>query len=152
MKRIPLWASAALAAAGLASAVAAADMAGVVQDRQTHFKSIGKAAKAVNEALASPTPQLPAIRAYARQIDQLAAQAPSWFPAGSGPEAGVKTGAKADVWTRSADFKAAAASFAAEARKFDAVAAGGDANAVRDQFAALGKTCKTCHQSFRQKD
>lgn len=152
MKRIPLWISAGLILAGTAGAVAAADMTGVIHARQAHYKEIGKATKGLSDSLNSPSPQLPAIQAYARQIDQLAPQIPSWFPAGSGPEAGVKTGAKPDIWAKSTEFKAAAATFATEAHRLDQVAAAGDLNAVRAEFPALGKACKTCHESFRQKD
>ncbi|MDR3511912.1 MAG: cytochrome c [Caulobacteraceae bacterium] len=152
MKRISLWISAGLIIAATAGAVAAADMASVIHARQAHYKEIGKATKGLSEALNSPSPQLPAIQAYARQIDQLAPQIPSWFPAGSGPEAGVKTGAKPDIWAKSAEFKAAAAAFTTEAHRLDQVAAAGDLNAVRAEFPALGKACKTCHESFRQKD
>jgi cytochrome c556 len=151
MKRIP-WITAGLIAATLAGAVAAADMAGAVQARQAHFKEIGKAAKGTLDALNSPAPSVAAIQANARQIDQLAGQLPSWFPTGSGAEAGVKTGAKPEIWTHGADFHAAASAFAQEAHKFDTVAAAGDINAIRTEFGALGKTCKTCHDQFRLKD
>jgi cytochrome c556 len=152
MTRIPTWISAGLIVASLAGAVAAADIPGAIAARQAHFKQIGKAAKATYEALNSPTPDVAAIQGYARTIDQLAPQVPSWFPAGSGPESGVKTQAKPDIWTHPADFKAAAAGFAGEARKFDVVAASGDLGAIRAEYGALGKTCKTCHDQFRQKD
>jgi cytochrome c556 len=152
MKRVSTWISAGLIAASLAGAVAAADMAGVVHDRQAHYKQIGKAAKAIYETLNSPAPDVASIQANAKVIDQLAPQVPTWFPAGSGAEAGVKTGAKADIWSHPADFKAAATGFTAEAHKFNAVAAGGDLGAIRAEYGALGKACKTCHDQFRQKD
>jgi cytochrome c556 len=152
MKRIPLWIAASLVLAGTATAVAAADMASVIQARQAHYKQIGKAMKGLSDSLTSPSPQVPAIQAYAAQIDQLAPQLPSWFPAGSGPEAGVKTEAKADIWAKPDEFKADAAAFATEAHHFDQIAAAGDLNAIRAEFPALGKTCKTCHETFRQKD
>lgn len=152
MKRIPLWIAASLVLAGAATAVTAADMASVVQARQAHYKEIGKAMKGIGDSLGSPSPQLPAIQAYARQIDQLAPQIPSWFPAGSGPEAGVKTGAKPDIWAKPTEFKADAVAFATEAHHFDQVATAGDLNAIRAEALSLGKACKTCHESFRQKD
>lgn len=152
MKRHTPWIAAGLMAATFATAALAADMAGLIKDRQAHYKEIGKAAKGVNDALKTGAPDLAAIRAAAKTIDALAPQLPSWFPAGSGPEAGVKTTAKADIWSKSAEFKKDAAAFAAEAHKFNAVAAGGDLNAIRTEYAALGNTCKTCHQSFRTKD
>lgn len=152
MKRFPTWISAGLIMASLAGAALAADMAGVIKDRQAHYKQIGKAAKGIYETLNSPSPDVASVQANAKLIDQLAPQVPGWFPAGSGPEAGVKTGAKAEIWSHPADFKAAAAGFATEARKFDAVAAGGDVAAIRAEYGALGKACKTCHDPFRKKD
>jgi cytochrome c556 len=151
MKPIASWIFACLITGGLAGAVAAADMAGVVKARQAHYKQIGKDAKAINDGLGSASPNMAAIAGYAREIDQLAPQIPSWYPAGSGPEAGVKTAALPAIWEKPADFTAAAAGFAAEARKFDAVAASGDAAAARAEFANLGKACKTCHDQFRKK-
>jgi cytochrome c556 len=152
MKRHIPWIAAGLIVAGFASVVVAADMTAVISARQAHLKEIGKAAKGVKDALNAPTPDVAAIKAAAKTIDALAPQLPSWFPAGSGPEAGVKTTAKADIWSNSAEFKKDAAAFAAEAHKFNAVAAGGDVNAIRAEYANLGNTCKTCHQSFRTKD
>lgn len=152
MKRIPLWISASLILAVSAGAVAAADMVSVIQARQANYKQIGKATKGIFDALNSPAPSVQLIQANARTIDSLAPQLPSWFPAGSGPEAGVKTEAKADIWAKPAEFHADAAAFAAEAHKFDQVAASGDLAAIRGEAFNLGKTCKSCHDSFRQKD
>lgn len=39
-----------------------------------------------------------------------------------------------------------------EANELNRVAAGGDAAAVKQQFGKLTKTCKACHDDFRQKD
>lgn len=152
MKRHMPWIAAGLMVAAFATAALAADMTSVVQARQAHYKQIGKATKAVKDALNAPTPDLAAIRASAKTIDALAPQLPSWFPAGSGPESGVKTTAKATIWSNPAEFKKDAAAFAAEARTFNAVAAGGDVKAIRAEYANLGNACKTCHQSFRTKD
>jgi cytochrome c556 len=152
MQRIPTWIPAGLLLACLGGGVVAADMAGVVHDRQAHFKQIGKAAKGIKEALGAPAPDVKAIQGYAKTIDQLAPQLPTWFPAGSGPQPGVKTEAKAVIWTKASDFKSAADGFASEAKRFDAVAAGGDAAAIRAGYGALGKACKTCHDQFREKD
>jgi cytochrome c556 len=152
MQRNLPWITAGLVAASLAGAVAAADMAGVVKDRQAHYKQIGKATKGIADSLKSGAPNVPIIQGYAKSIDALAPQIPSWFPAGSGPEAGVKTGAKAEIWTKSAEFKAAALGFATEARKFDQVASAGDAAAIQAEFPKLGLACKNCHDQFRQKE
>ncbi len=149
--RSVIVATAALGAVAVASA-AAADVVSVIQARQAHFKEIGKAAKAMSEQLRSPAPALPAIQSAVRQIDMLAPQLPSWFPAGSGPAAGVKTQAEAEIWTKPDEFKHDAAAFAEAAHKLDMVAAGGDLSAIRAQAQAMGQTCKTCHEAFRQRD
>jgi cytochrome c556 len=137
---------------GAASAALAADMASVVQARQAHFKAIGAASKGVYDELNKPTPDAAAIEGYARQLDQLAPQIPSWFPAGSGAESGVKTRAKPEVWTQSAAFKTDADNFAAAARHFDVTAAGGDIGAIRLEYPSLAKTCGACHGQFRAKE
>ena len=142
---------AAVAVAGLASA-AFADGAGVIQARQAHFKEIGKATKVLSEQLKSPTPALPAVKAAAQQIDALAPQVPSWFPPGSGPAAGVKTQAKGEIWARPDAFKRGALAFADAAHKLNLIAAHGDLAALRVQADALRQTCKTCHETFRQRD
>ncbi len=145
-----------LAAAALASVVAAgaaaADAVGVIQARQTHYKEIGKAAKAIFEQLKSPAPSLPVIQASAKQIDALAPDVPSWFPAGSGPAPGVKTKAKAEIWAKPDEFKHDATAFAEAAHKLDLAAAGGDLAAIRAGTQSLGQTCKTCHEAFRERD
>jgi len=43
----------------------------------------------------------------------------------------------------------AAANFNREANELAKVAAGGDAAAVKEQYAKLTKTCKSCHDDFR---
>jgi cytochrome c556 len=135
-----------------ASGAAAADVASIIQARQTHFKEIGKAAKALGEQLNSPTPDLAVVQAAAKQIDALAPDVPNWFPAGSGPATGVKTQAKTEIWMKPDEFKRDAEAFADAAHKLDLVVTGGDLSAIRVQAQAIGQTCKTCHEAFRQRN
>jgi cytochrome c556 len=150
------WRSAVVGASALAvvaaASAAAADVAGVIQARHTHFKEIGKAAKAMSEQLKAAAPAVPVIQSAVQQIDALAPQVPSWFPAGSGPAVGIKTEAKAEIWTKPDEFKRDAAAFADAAHKLDLIAAGGDVTAIRAQAQVMGQTCKTCHEAFRQRD
>ncbi len=92
-----------------------------------------------------------AVRGPANQIAVLSARAPSWFPAGSGPEAG-KTHAKAEIWTNRADFDAKMANLGAAAKAFQAAAAGGDIAAIKLAHGKLGQTCGACHDRYREKD
>jgi cytochrome c556 len=127
-------------------------MASVIQARQAHYKQMGAAAKGIYDELNKSSPSATVIHGYVQTIDGLAPQIPSWFPAGSGPEAGVKTQAKPEIWSNAAGFAQAAQAFAAEAHHFDQVAAAGDINADRPEFLAMGKTCGNCHNQFRAKD
>jgi len=45
-----------------------------------------------------------------------------------------------------------AANFSREATELAKLAAGGDPALVKDQFAKLTRTCKACHDDFRNKD
>jgi cytochrome c556 len=137
---------------GATGAALAADVGGVIQARQAHYKAIGAASKGIYDELNKPTPDANVIQGYARTLDQLAPQIPSWFPAGSGPESGLKTHAKAEIWSQPAAFKTAADGFAAAARHFDLTAAGGDIGAIRAEYPTLTKACGNCHTQFRAKE
>ena len=63
-----------------------------------------------------------------------------------------KTRAKPEIWMDMDDFKSKLNDFRREAGKLTVVAAGGDADAIKAQFAATGKTCKACHDEYKSKD
>jgi cytochrome c556 len=151
MKFNPNWLVAGLVAAA-ASAAVAQNAASVIQARQAHYKQIGAASKGIHDELGKPAPSAVVIQGFAKTIDTLAPQIPSWFPAGSGPEAGVKTAAKPDIWTDPAGFAQVASALATEAHHFDDVAQGGDINAIRAEYTNLGKACFACHSKYRAKD
>ena len=58
------------------------------------LRELGAAFKAVNDGLRGPEPQTILIQQSARQIRNAANAMPNWFPAGSGPQPGLKTAAK----------------------------------------------------------
>jgi cytochrome c556 len=105
--------------------------------------------KAVNDGLRGSTPQTVLIQMSARQIRNAATQQYSWFPSGSGPQAGIKTAAKPEIWRQGARFKQLQDNFAAQATAFQQVAGGGNAAAMRSAARSLGATCKACHDQFR---
>ena len=117
--------------------------------RQAHFKELNVAFRAITEQLRSETPDKAAIAANAGKLRALGADLPSWFPKGSGPEAGVKTAAKAEIWTDAEGFAAAATKLQAETAKLADVAAAGDMDAIKAQVRATGGACKTCHDKYR---
>jgi cytochrome c556 len=75
-----------------------------------------------------------------------------WFPKGTGPEAGVKTGALPVIWGKWPDFKIAAVKMLTASKALDATAATGDLAKIKPAVGALGGTCKGCHETFRAKD
>jgi cytochrome c556 len=138
---------------GTAVATAAlAAPADVITARQQNYKAIGKAMKGIMDELKTGSPSISTVQTNARTIAGLAPKLPGWFPAGTGPESGVKTAALPAVWQNNADFQVAAKNFAAAAQGLNAAAAKGDAAQIGDAAKALGGTCKSCHDRFRLKE
>ena len=119
-----------------------------VRARHEHFGELGGAVKTIDGQLKDQTPTSASAQASAAKIAELAPQVKDWFPAGSGPQDGKRTHAKAEIWTRQADFGAAATRLEAAAIARKAAVAGGDGSAVRPAFNTLGAACKNCHQTF----
>jgi cytochrome c556 len=122
-----------------------------IEARQAGFKKIGGTFKALNDQLHSPAPDKAQIAALANQLKGLTPAISTWFPAGTGPEAGVKTAAKAEIWQKNDVFKADAKALQAETDKLASVAAAGDLAAIGAQVHEVGAKCGACHTEFRQK-
>jgi cytochrome c556 len=146
--------SAAVCAAALAlaggAALAAVNAKAVIETRESNFKTMGKAMKAMNDGLKADAPDMAAIAANAATIRGFAPKISTWFPKGTGPEAGVKTEAKAEIWTDPAGFAAAASRLEPEITKLETLARAGDVAGARAQFRIVGGTCKGCHDKFRE--
>jgi len=122
------------------------------QDRQVHFKEMGKAMKTISEQLKSGAPDQGELKVQTALIADHAEALPTWFPADSGPSTGVKMQALPVVWTDTANFAAKAHDLRVAAVKLNAVA---EADNMADFIPALkatGEACKSCHEIFRQKD
>jgi cytochrome c556 len=120
--------------------------------RQQNFKLQGAAFKAINDELKQDTPNIALIAANAAKLRSIAANLPSWFPRGSGPESGFPTDAKPEVWTDPAGFAAAATRLQVQTSTLQQLAAAGDLAGVRNQAHAVGEACKSCHDSYRVPD
>lgn len=139
-------------AAGLClagGAVAAVNAKAVIEAREANFKTFGKSMKTMNDNLKSDSPDLAVIASNAATIRGLAPKITTWFPKGTGPESGVKTEARAEIWTDGAGFAAAARRLEPEAAKLEALARAGDLAGVRAQVRVVGGTCKGCHDKFK---
>lgn len=119
--------------------------------RHHHYHELGDSFKVIRDQVKNDKPDLAAIKTAAKVVNDAAATQEKWFPAGSGPEAG-KTQAKAEIWSKPAEFKTAMNNFAAAAPKLQTAANSGDVAAIKTAFANTGKTCKGCHETFRAEE
>ena len=117
--------------------------------RQAHYKELAKTLGGLVGELRKDSPDKAVIAANAATAKGLVQQLPTWFPKGSGPEAAVKTAAKAEIWTDAAGFDAAVVKAQTEAGKLADVAAGGDVEAIKTQARTLGAACNACHERYR---
>lgn len=145
--------SVALAVAAVSTAALAAQSAAdVIHARQAGYKQLGGAFKGLHDQLVAPNPDKAQIAALAKRVNEIAGQIPGWFPKGSGPEAGVKTRAKAEIWQRYGEFQGDAKALGVETAKLAAIAPAGDVGALQVQFKAVGEKCGACHTPFREKE
>lgn len=117
--------------------------------RHKAYEGMGDAFKKITDELRNSSPNKAVMQTAVKTIDDMARRQYSLFPAGSGPESGVKTLAKAEIWSQPAKFKAAQDKFAAEAASFSKLVAAGDAAKIGNGAKSLGATCKGCHTDFR---
>jgi cytochrome c556 len=120
--------------------------------RQHNFKLQGAAFKAINDELKNDTPNISLIAANAAKLRASAANLPSWFARGSGPESGFPTDAKPEVWTDAAGFAAAANKLQVQTTTLQQLAAAGNLAGVRSQARTVGEACKSCHETYRVRE
>lgn len=118
--------------------------------RHESFEEMGAAFKVIDDQLKAEAPDMAALRTAAGSIDAMAQKLETWFPAGSSKADGMRTHALQAVWEKPAEFKQAAENFKVEAAKYRALAEVGDAAALKAGMAALGGSCKGCHDKFRE--
>ena len=135
--------------APLGEPVSAEQAKTIMHDRHENYERIGDAMKVITRELKGDSPDLAQVRQNANVIATLAPQVPSWFPPGTGPDAG-KTEAKAEIWQKPEDFTAKARALEQAATAFNAAAQGTDLAAIRAAHADLGKSCKACHDLYRE--
>jgi cytochrome c556 len=141
-----------LLAMAAAAPLLAATPAEQVRSRIASYRELGAAFKNVNDALRTPQPSLMILQISTRQIAATGRDQYHWFPVGTGPEAGVRTKAKREIWSDGARFKAAQDAFAAQSAALDRAARGGNLTAIRLEARKLGGTCKACHDKYRLPD
>ncbi|WP_348674827.1 cytochrome c [uncultured Abyssibacter sp.] len=148
---VPAFAlTAALAACGGGTPTDPA-MAEVMHERHEGFEEIGDAFKTIMDKLKAGESLDAEMAEAAKTINGYAPELETWFPEGSGPEAG-KTDAKAEIWQQPQEFAESREAFVMAAAKFAELAEAGDAEGFAAQAREVGSTCKGCHDTFREDD
>lgn len=150
--RVMIIAAMAAALGGGGAAYAQLAPKEAVSARINNYRETGAALKSINDALKTKTAVKFMMRSSARTIANTARDQHKWFPAGSGPESGLKTKAKANIWSDAAGFSAAQAKFQREADLMVKVVETGDTAQMQKQAKALGQTCSACHNKYRVED
>ena len=141
--------AAANSAAAAAAPLGKTEALALMKQRHEDYEEIGDAMKLAGRELKGSAPDLAKVRKSADFIATQAPKAVSWFPAGTGPDVG-KTEAKAEIWQKPEDFRAKHAAFVKAAQAFQAATRGTDVAAMRAAQGELGKTCKACHELYRE--
>jgi cytochrome c556 len=137
----------AAAPTGPAAMPAATDVPAFMKARHDNYEMLGANMKVLLDNFKSDTPDMAAANAAAVNVKAFADAMGDWFPAGTGPDSGIESEAKANIWTDRATFDAAHAKLKDEAAK---LATATDAAAFKAQFPATGGSCKNCHDTFRE--
>ena len=124
------------------------DHKGIMKARHDHYEEMGDAMKGINRELKGGSPEIASIQRHAALIAHYGPQILTWFPEGSGPEAG-RTRAKAEIWSDAATFRSAAQRMEQASAAFNAAAQTGNVDAIRGALPALKDSCSNCHDKFR---
>ena len=150
MKKLVLASVAVAAICGVAYAQQpAANAAATIQARQGNYKQMAGALKGISDQIRTGSPDIAQIRPRAALIADRAVQLLRWFPRGTGPEAGVRTRAKPEIWSNHQAFLRAGANFLVAARALNRAAASGDLAQVRAALPTVQRACGACHDDFR---
>jgi cytochrome c556 len=145
--RISVISVVAFAIAAASVVALAATPAETQKIRHEHYEKLGEDFKTVRDN-SRGSPNWAVLEKAAASIEEATVNQLQWFPAGTGPEAG-KTRAKSEIWSKPAEFEAAAKMFADRAPALTAAVKAKDAEAVGKAFRELGGACKNCHDNFR---
>ncbi len=136
-----------------AIAVAAADTApdNAIKYRKAVMGVVGANMNGVVMIAKGEVEHKDAIAAHARMLAEAAKLSPPAFRQNTDGKGKEKTTSKAKVWDDWADFEKGLRAFAEESEKLASLAESGDMDGLRDQIGKVGKTCKSCHDDYRDK-
>jgi len=147
MKRVLLAASAGLLALSMSSVSVAADAEGQIKYRKSVMKAVGGHMGAM-AGIMKGNGDAANLPGHAHAMAELAKTTHGLFPAGS--DFGDTT-ALIDIWDKPDEFAKAVKAFQDASAAVAKASTGGDMAAFGAAFGAMGKTCKGCHETFREK-
>ena len=135
----------------LSAFAAAPEIEQIMKERHENFEHMGEAFEDIDREIKRASPDIGRIQRHAGQIDVWAQDQIHWFPVGSGPESGIKTDAKAEIWERPTEFKALQDEFVIEARELKNIADNSPVDMLAAQIHKTGEVCSQCHETYRKK-
>ena len=147
-KKTTLGACAALLAVSFAVPAALASDEGEIKYRKSVMKAVGGHMGAIGGIMKQETANAANLQVHTDGMLQLANITASLFPAGS--DFGETTVLPV-IWEKPDDFAAAVKQFQDAAQKMADAGKSGDMALVGAAMGDLGKSCKNCHENFREK-
>ena len=140
-----------LAAVGVAATVgvvaASEESAGIIKYRQAVMSAQGGHMSALARVVQGEVDFAADVPAHARALNDLSTMVIPSFPEGS--LEGAETDALPVIWEDWDDFTAAAEAMEAATADLLAAAEGGDMTAITEAFGEVGRSCRSCHDTFR---
>ena len=127
----------------------ASPSAEIVKARQANFRVFGGSMKSLSEQMRSSTPDFVKIREASNNMIAASEGMANWFPEGSGPESGLKTDAKAEIWVDRTDFDTKIAAFNAAQSAFSEAVSTENIVLIQAAFGGVGPSCKACHDKYK---
>ena len=118
---------------------------GIVKERMDKFEASEKATKRIKQALSRGDTAV--VTAEAELLVSWAREMENYFPE-NGNQAPSE--ARDEIWLKWDDFVGAIQSFENASKSLMDAAASEDPRAMRGAFEEMTKSCKSCHQQFRE--
>lgn len=129
----------------IALAISASALAGSpASERRTVFKHYKQSLAAMRKQTSGSSFDKAQFAQLAHSLNAEAQKPWQYFPAGS-----QNRDTKPEIWSKPADFKQAVNTFTDATGKLQQVADSGDLGQIRAQLNLVQKSCKACHDSFR---
>ncbi|MDA5192578.1 c-type cytochrome [Govanella unica] len=151
LKKAMMLSMAAMVMTGAVHSAQAAEADDAVTYRKEVMKIIGGNMAGLSMALKGKIDDPKALQTHAEMLARTSSMALGAFKENTAGKGRERTTAKADIWSKWPEFEKDMKAFDQQAQKLASAAASGGAKAAGAEMAALGKSCKTCHDDFREK-